>query len=391
MANWKARAADLFSRVEEPLDTFKLQLKLRHGWLDPLLIQAYRGHGTTTTFYLKGRVLEHTGATRSSSTDSTWKNVLNMYRRFSSDELPGARVRAQVDDATWEVVTDSEGYFTLRLELPTPLDSRRVWNSVKLDLIEPLIEDHRPIRTIGHVLVPPPEAQFAIVSDIDDTVVKTDATNLLRMARMVFLSNAHTRVPFEGVAAFYNALRRGSTGCDHNPIFYVSSSPWNLYDLLVDFLNIQGIPYGPLFLRDFGLDAQLLSSEGHHSHKLEQIKGLLDTYPHLPFVLIGDSGQEDPEIYRQVVGDFPGRIKAIYIRDVTSQERHDEVEAIAQNVHSQGVEMVLVQDTIEAAEHAASHGLIQHDALPKIQAKKEQAEHKPDLFAAKESAEGTAE
>ncbi len=381
MNNWKSAAARILDGVDERLDQWKLELKLRRGWLDPLTIQPYRGHGTGTTFYLKGRVLEHTGVTNSSSTDTLWENVLNMYRRFGSDEFPGARVRAQVGDAVWEASTDNEGYFSFELALPQPVDTRRVWHTVQLDLLEPKLPNQPVVQAVGYVLVPPPDAQFGIISDIDDTVVRTSATDLLQMARIVLLTNAHTRVPFEGVAEFYRALRHGTLGTEHNPLFYVSSSPWNLYDLLVDFLNVHGIPVGPLFLRDFGLDPEVLGGGGHHTHKSTQIKGLFDTYPLLPWVLVGDSGQEDPEIYRQAVRDFPGRIKAIYIRDVVPDDRHDEVQRIADEVGAAGVPMLLVPDTYVAAEHAASLGLIETSAVPKVQAKKEQDERAPDLFA----------
>lgn len=382
MTNWKGVAARLLDGVDERFDTWRLEQKLRRGWLDPLTIQPYRGHGTGTTLFLKGRVLEQSGVTRSSSTDSLWQNVLNMYRRFGSDELPNALVRARIGEQTWDATTDEEGYFTFELTPPTPLDTRRVWHAVQLDLLRPQLPDQPPVHAVGHVLVPPPDAQFGIISDIDDTVVHTSATDVLHMARIVLLTNAHTRVPFEGVAAFYRALRYGTLSTEHNPLFYVSSSPWNLYDLLVDFLNVHGIPVGPIFLRDFGLDAEMLAGGGHHTHKLTQIRGVLNLYQHLSWVLIGDSGQEDPEIYRETVREFPGRIKAIYIRDVTAEARHAEVEQIANEVRAAGVPMLLVPDTFAAAEHAAAHGLIDAAALPKIQAKKEQDERAPDLASA---------
>jgi phosphatidate phosphatase APP1 len=82
-------------------------------------------------------------------------------------------------------------------------------------------------------------------------VLQSSVTNFLKMARMVLLGNAHTRLPFEGVAAFYRALQRGASGGEFNPIFYVSNSPWNLYDLLEDFMDVHGVPAGPLFLRDW--------------------------------------------------------------------------------------------------------------------------------------------
>ena len=103
----------------------------------------------------------------------------------------------------------------------------------------------------------------------------------------------------------------------------MSSSPWNLYDLLVDFLDLNGIPAGPLMLRDFGLRYEPTAGSGHLGHKLKEMRQILQAYPQLQFILIGDSGQEDPEIYREVVKEFPGRILAIYIRDVQLPDRKD--------------------------------------------------------------------
>jgi phosphatidate phosphatase APP1 len=227
------------------------------------------------------------------------------------------------------------------------------------------------------VLVPPSTAHFGIISDIDDTVVKTDVANVLSMARLVLLTNAHTRLPFDGVAAFYRALHGGTDGRNVNPIFYVSSSPWNFYDLLDEVMAVHGIPAGPLFLKDYGLSRRLLLSVGHREHKLKAIREILDAHPHLPFVLIGDSGQHDPEIYRNVVAEYPGRILTIYIRDVSQAGRDDELGVMADEVDAEGAEMVLMSDTVTAARHALARGLIQASALPEIRGDKAADEAAP--------------
>ena len=135
--------------------------------------------------------------------------------------------------------------------------------------------------------------------------------------------------------------------------------------MLEDFLNVHGVPPGPLFLKDWS--PTVLGK--HRDHKLGIIRRLLRTYPELPFVLIGDSGEEDPEIYRQVVREYPGRVRAIYIRDVTIAGRDAEVRAIAEEVRGFGTEMLLAPDTAVAAEHAASVGLIAPEAVAGIRAR----------------------
>jgi phosphatidate phosphatase APP1 len=173
------------------------------------------------------------------------------------------------------------------------------------------------------------------------------------------------------VAGFYRALQHGPTGSGHNPIFYVSSSPWNLYDLLSDFLDIQGIPHGPLFLRDWGIDRTKFFAESSAVHKERQIERILETYPRTRFILIGDSGQEDPEIYRDVAKRHGDRVMAIYIRDVSSMMRDASVNAVAEEVRKLGVDMVLVQDSEGAAEHAVRQGFIEPHALVDVRAEKE--------------------
>jgi phosphatidate phosphatase APP1 len=107
-------------------------------------------------------------------------------------------------------------------------------------------------------------------------------------------------------------------------------------------------------------------------HKLKEISNILQAYPHLSFVLIGDSGQDDPKIYREVVTKFPGRILAIYIRDVQLADREKIATDIARDLIRDQVEMVVVDNTVEAAEHAEKIGLIYAETIPQIIIDKQQ-------------------
>jgi phosphatidate phosphatase APP1 len=227
------------------------------------------------------------------------------------------------------------------------------------------------VKNKGELLVPPTTARFGIISDLDDTVIQSRVSSFLVAARTVMLGNARTRLPFPGVAAFYDALSKGCEGKDDNPIFYVSSSPWNIYDVITEFMDLQKIPKGVLTLRDWDINLAALSSSVHSEHKTKMIRDIMQLYQDLSFVLIGDSGQHDPEVYRQMVTEFPGRVKAIYIRDVTrTHERTTEIEKLAREVVDAHSTLVLAEDTFAAATHAAEHGLISADALPKIHEEK---------------------
>jgi phosphatidate phosphatase APP1 len=334
----------------EGFDRLRGGLKRYFGWLGPVKILPYRGYGTERGVTLKGRVLERRGITRSTQHDPALRNVINMARRFLSDPVSGARVRARFGSLETEVQADRGGFFEVRFEPPEPPPGP--WHPVELELSGPVVRGEES-RATGRVLIPR-GAAFGIISDIDDTVVKSSATNWLKMAWISLLNNAHTRLPFDGVAEFYRALGRGPDGRSSNPIFYVSSSPWNIYDLLEEFMDVHGVPAGPLLLRDW----DPAEWGQHDGHKLAYIRRILTTYPELPFVLIGDSGQRDPEIYLQTVRENPGRVLAAYIRDVTTPERDAEVHSIAAAACELGVEMVLVKDTATALRHALDRGLL---------------------------------
>lgn len=372
------RGLRAFTRILGEVDSAFDWMRYRRRGGGPYRIVPYRGHGTTETLYVRGRVLQGKPIPPASEDDSAWRNLANTIRRLESDEVPAARVRARAGEASAEVVADEEGYFEFELDAHTFTRGREVWRSVQLQLLDPLDEDGQGSTAVARVLVPPEESSFGVISDIDDTVVKTDVTNLLRMLRLVFLTNARTRLPFEGVSAFYRALHRGDAGDITNPIFYVSSSPWNLYDLLHEVFEVHGIPAGPLFLKDYGIAKEVLLSLGHREHKLRSIEHILETHPDLPFVLVGDSGQQDPEIYRDVTQRFPGRILAIYIREVAvTEERDAELRALRSELGELDVEIILAPDTVTAARHAVSIDLIDEASLAEIAGEKRREEEQP--------------
>lgn len=373
MSGWREAIANIAKNTDDYFDMMRLRLRERLWNRRPFMIAAYRGFGTQEKLYLKGRVLEDKGISAASEDDSVWDNLVNMYKRFASAEVPHARLLARFQGLDYEIQADDEGYFDLWLEPTHPLPTGRLWHDIELELISPRRKNATPVKAIGNVFVPPPSSRFAVISDIDDTVLHTDAVSMLRMARTVLLSNARTRLPFKGVAAFYRALFRGCDQKNFNPLFYVSNSPWNLYDLLGEFFHLNDIPIGPvLFLRNWGFTHKEQLPTRKRPHKLTIARNMLTQFPHLPFILIGDSGEEDPEIYTELVDAFPNRIRAVYIRNVSRDlHRPAEVHALADKVLKAGSTLILADDTWPLAQHAADQGWISPDALAEIDAERQ--------------------
>lgn len=313
------------------------------------VIMTYRGWGSTDQLYLKARILSRSEGPDPSVNDPWWRNALAILRRFASRELPQVAVRLQLNGAVYRTTSDVEGYAAVVVPHTDPATGwvRAEWS----------FEDVRAFSDgvfATDAFVPPKSARFGVISDLDDTVLRTGITKRMTMISTTFFNNAHTRVPFEGVAAFYRALHAGG----QNPIFYVSTSPWNLYDLIDEFLRLRQVPVGPLFLTDWGLDRRTFIQPDSHAHKLNAIHRVLDELPDLPFVLIGDAGQHDPEIYRDAVHAHPGRIRAVYIRTLNTPARDASLGIIARELAEVGVPLICADETLPAAVHAAQVGFI---------------------------------
>lgn len=384
----KASLRDVLLRVGTAVENRVDRAKQRFE-RDPVQVVVYRSYGTREEVTVYGRVLRQQALPKPLPGDPHWRNAWAMLRRFESDEVPGAPVRVRFGGSEADGVTDEEGYFAVRVTPSVLAEGSNAWYPVHVHVppsditgtahVQPSRDETgAPVAAYaeGRVLIPPATARLGVISDLDDTVLKTGATRPLQMVRQTLLGNAHTRLPFAGVSAFYRALERGAeagpTGHapQHNPTFYVSSSPWNLFDFLEEFLRLQDIPEGPILLRDLGLDRAKFWKSTHGEHKIAQIERIFDTYPHLSFVLIGDSGQHDPEIFEEVARRHPGRVLAVYIRDIapfSAHPRADEIHALGDVLRARDIDLILVPDTVGAARHASENGWISPSAVATVQ------------------------
>ncbi len=342
------------------------------GIARPLRILPYGGFGSRSRVCVKARVLEDRGVPPPVRQRTLLGTAIASYKRYATVEIPNAVVRVTWRGHAWETRTDDEGFVDVWVEPPP--GTRPGWQRVTLELVAPADEESPP-RVEAPVLVVGDRAGYGVISDIDDTVIVTGVTNPLKRAYALFLTDHRTRVPFEGVSELYSAFQYGPDGEGANPIFYVSSSPWNLYEHLEHFLSVQDIPPGPILLRDWGLTREGFAPGGGHGHKLAKIREVLAALPHLPFVLVGDSGQEDPEHYRTIVREEGPRILAVYIRTAhTRAARQAELALVARDIRDHGSEMIVVPDSVAAARDAAARGLIPKVEIGLVEERKREDE-----------------
>ncbi|HEX2529512.1 MAG TPA: phosphatase domain-containing protein [Geminicoccus sp.] len=349
-----------------------------------VVIEPYRGYGSREEIFLIGRVFWQSAADRDGRADDLIDDLRDIGRRIVRRAVRGATVTACFYDTEEQVTTDRDGYFRIHLKPDAPPPASRSWHRIALRLDEP-----RRVRAQGQVFIPPDHCRFVVISDIDDTIMHTGVANRLKMLWRLFVQDAERRTAFPGVAALYRALHGGWTGHEGNPLLYVSRAPWGIYGVLDEFFRLHRIPIGPiLFLREWGVSWSWPLPRKAEDHKRDLIRNMLSLYRDLPFVLIGDSGQHDPEVYRQIVVDHPGRVAAVYIRNVSRDRcRIREIEQLAAAVTEAGSTLVLAADSLAIARHAASMGLLPPTAIADVQAERrsEMATDAPDPYQAEGS------
>lgn len=327
---------------------------------DPLQIIAFQTYGTPLHLYLRGRAIEDEIINLEQK--GTFKLLINAWKRFETDEIKNIELRVKMgDDKFFYTKTDNDGYFILdeKVEDISNYANEEGWLNLEFSYREEKIS-----RTIqsenrfpGEMLIPSKKASFAVISDIDDTILHTGLTSTLKwrvLINTIFISSGK-RLPLEGAPEFYHLLHQGKTGNEANPIFYVSHSPWNLYRYLEYFLKKNNFPKGPIILRNFpSLFSK--SSKDEKPQKQKEILNLLKTYPKLKFILIGDSGEHDPDIYLEVAEAYPDQILVIYLRSVNHKKKMLRVSRLYENYKTTPV--LLVESSKQAIAHASKQGFI---------------------------------
>ncbi|MGB6152298.1 MAG: phosphatase domain-containing protein [Pricia sp.] len=330
------------------------------GKKDKLQIIAFQSYGTDMHFYARGRTLED------EEIDLSKKGFLNLlwnsFKRFETDEIRNTDVTVKLKDGrTLSGATDNRGYYRIDagVENLRELANDEGWVNYEISYSDTSLKREilHQNRFPGELLIPSKHAEYGVISDIDDTILHTGVVSSLKWKVIfnTFFKKAGQRIPLEGAAQFYGQLHRGKSGKAANPIFYVSHSPWNLYRYLEMFLTTNTFPKGPILLRNFPRWGGL-GAKDEKPQKQKEILNILKTYPDLKFILIGDSGEYDADIYKEIAERHPDNILAIYLRSVDHKRKMERVRGLFYNYKKTPV--LLVDSSEQASKHAAENGFI---------------------------------
>ncbi|MBE7641008.1 MULTISPECIES: App1 family protein [Salegentibacter] len=334
----------------------------RYKLIDQVLITPYRSYATHSHLYIKGRVLDNEPL-KIIKDANIFRTIKTTYKQFDTFEIPDAQVDLLLPGKVPATTkTNAEGYFLFDNDIKQNLAQyadAEGWLDYKLYYKGPMGKKTQLLENpfTGSFLIPDPEAEYGVISDIDDTILHTGVTSFLklRLLKNSLLTNAYDRIPLKGAAEFYQKLHKGRNNTPNNPIFYLSNSPWNLYEYLKLFLDHNAFPKGPILLRKFStpFDGSLKPEK---PHKQKEITNILQTYTGMNFILIGDSGEHDASIYTEIAAQYPDRILAIYLRSVKHKKQMNRVRSIIDNFNTTPV--LMVESSQEAVAHAKGQGFI---------------------------------
>ncbi|WPH04222.1 phosphatidate phosphatase app1 [Acrodontium crateriforme] len=229
-------------------------------------------------------------------------HLLNRIKPFMANPLPDSPISAffynESSSRQHTVYTNPSGHFTLRASLDFVPTHVRVFAGEKLSVTEEV-----------HIT---PSKGVSLISDIDDTIkhsaISAGAREIFRNAFIRDLSD----LTIDGVREWYTTLNDMGV-----KMHYVSNSPWQMYPILTSFFKMAHLPKGSFHLKQY---AGLLQGifEPVAERKKSSLEKILRDFPDRKFILVGDSGEADLEVYTDVALDNPGKILGIFIRDVTS-------------------------------------------------------------------------
>jgi hypothetical protein len=235
-------------------------------------------------------------------------------RLFLVDHERGKWVHVRFGDQVFRIgKSQANGRFSGTITLPETQTRRLTQTRSDGCLhLEAVLPPDDPRHFTGQVLLLD-DTGVSVISDIDDTIKVTEVRDRRATLRNTFLREFQ---PVPGMAEFYQTLARSNGAVLH----YVSASPWQLYAPLAAFVHSNGFPAGTFHLKTFRWkDRSFLSLfSDPEKHKASVIEPLLKRFPNRRFILIGDSGERDPEIYAALAQKFPRQIERIYVRDVSA-------------------------------------------------------------------------
>ncbi len=287
------------ARIENAFHRWRERRGRKRGLVTTII--PYAGYGAPGW----ARVLCRVVLTRGSEAPRQRAERVRGWRSFFSIPVNDAEVIINIGGVERRASPGRGGVLDVRVESDLPSG----WQSIGLST-------HDSEEVPAPVFVVDPAARFGIVSDIDDTVMVTALPRPFLAAWNTFVLDEHARTPVAGMAVLYERIAHANPGA---PFIYLSTGAWNVAPTLTRFLNRNLYPRGAMLLTDWGPTHDRWFRSGKE-HKRTSLERLAAEFPGLRWLLIGDDGQHDEELYGTFAAEHPDNVVAIAIRQLSPYE-----------------------------------------------------------------------
>ncbi|MGB5943349.1 MAG: phosphatase domain-containing protein [Leeuwenhoekiella sp.] len=318
-------------------------------------LKLYRGYANDDNFVIFGHLFKNKSIDDYSLERNWLVNSWEIIQIFNLKTVRNDKIELRFLDKVYTTTTEADGYFSFDMPYKEEMDFG--WHDFTVTLV-----NHPEVTATGQ-LIKQDNRGLAFISDVDDTFLVSHTVGKLKKLYILLTRNVIRRKVFPDVVDHYKALAASSD----NPFFYVSSSEWNLYNLINQFVTTNDLPKGVYRLKHIKTSILdfLKTGRGDHRHKYDKIESLIQFYPGLQFTLLGDDSQQDPELYRDITKKYSNHLKAIYIRQ-TGNDKVPETVSLLQEVEKMGIATCYFHDSKKALKHSQKIGLVDADVTPKL-------------------------
>lgn len=276
----------------------------------------YASYGTGQKAIVEGRVITREERSEPEPDDDRARNLRRNLRALMNEEHANVPVAVSIGDSSWKATTDREGYFRVLIENMPPIPAG--WNTVSATTA-------RGTGT-GTLLMVPSQNVHGLISDFDDTVLVSEVNSKTRLLANSLLLNHLQREPVQGVAEAYRTLAARNADAQASPLFYLSASPRQIQGSIQAFLDHNEFPRGVVITKRVTNDASSEPIDNQFAYKIGKLVEVFERLPHVSFVLVGDDGEQDPEIYAAMRKRYGERVSAIWIRRVNPDPKRTRIE-----------------------------------------------------------------
>jgi len=275
-------------------------------------IELYNAFGNEKHLLVEGRTVNKSQESVVSENDNGYTNVWNALNFFQNDELKHKKVFLTIDKEKYETQSDNEGYFKFN----TTLSKERAMSYMPIFL---RTENNKNSHNTQATILSSQKEMVGIISDIDDTVVISDVPDKTELLINTFWKNYKQREVIPTMVERFQKILAANPPAQPSRLFFISGSPKQLYLPIEKFLTYNHFPKHVLILKQtHGKNKDSLTDQ--LAYKTKKIEALIALYPHMKWVMFGDSGEKDLETYEGIKEKYPDKVKAYYIRNVNSGE-----------------------------------------------------------------------